>query len=230
MKTISTENRLSLPYLADLGTLPNRVYLIMEEAILQGKIKPGERLIEEELARALGVSRAPIREAMRMMQRDGLIVAVPRKGTFVNSISREDIEEIYEVAGVLEGLAVRLFCQRATDDELAELRDIYEQMEGQSRSEDLATYRKLNRDFHEYLIKGSRNKKIKEIYSMFQKQISWFQNVNLSLPGNREISLREHKKILALLLKRNAAAAGDVAAEHVKAAAKSYVNKEDKGR
>ena len=70
---------LPLPSLIEVGTLPNRVYLILEEAILQGKIKQGERLIEEELAGALGISRAPIREALRMMQKDGLVVISPRK-------------------------------------------------------------------------------------------------------------------------------------------------------
>jgi DNA-binding GntR family transcriptional regulator len=170
---------LSLPSLTDVVTLPSRVYTILEEAILQGKIKAGERLIEEDLANALGVSRAPIREALRMMQKEGLIVISPRKGAVVNSISREDIAEIYEVSSALEGLAVKIFCNRCTDEELAFLQQLYAGMEEQVRKKNIVQYRKLNRQFHEALIHGSRNKRIKEICGILQKQISWFQNMNL---------------------------------------------------
>jgi DNA-binding GntR family transcriptional regulator len=218
---------ISLPPLTDLGTLPNRVYLILEEAILQGKLKQGDRLIEEELSEMIGVSRAPIREALRSMEKDGLVVIAPRKGTVVNSISREDIAEIYEVASVLEALAVRLFCEKATEEDLEKLKNLYEKMEIQMKNNNLIHYRKLNREFHEILINGSGNKKLIDIYRRLRKQISWFQNITLSSPRNVESWLHEHKDIIDALQRRDPVAAGHIASEHIKRSAKIYLNKEN---
>ena len=223
------DKRLPLPSLNDVGTLPSRVYLVLEEAILQGKIKQGERLIEEELAGVLGVSRAPIREALRMMQKEGLVVVSPRRGAIVNSISREDIAEIYKVSSVLEGLSVELFCARASAEERADLQALYTSMAQQVKKKDLVQYRKLNRQFHEALIHGSGNKKIKEICGSLQKQISWFQNMNLSLSGRMKTSLREHKRIIDAFLKRNPEAARNAAVEHITRAAEAFLGAENQG-
>ena len=222
-------DNLTLPSLTDVGTLPNRVYLILEEAILQGKLKQGDRLIEEELAGKLGISRAPIREALRMMQKEGLIVISPRKGAFVNSISGEDIAEIYEATSALEGLAVKLFCSRYTDAELANLEQLYTSMEKKVKNNDVVAYRKLNRQFHEALIHGSKNKKIREICGVLQKQISWFQNMNLSVQSRMEISLQEHKHIIDAFYAKDPEAAGKAASEHVALAAQAFLgsNKKD---
>jgi DNA-binding GntR family transcriptional regulator len=222
------DNNLTLPSLTDVATLPNRVYLILEEAILQGKIKQGDRLIEEELAGKLGISRAPIREALRMMQKEGLIVISPRKGAFVNSISPEDIAEIYEVSSALEGLAVKLFCTRCTEEELASLRQLYADMEEQVKKADMVQYRKLNRKFHEALIQGSRNKRIKEICGVLQKQISWFQNMNLTLQSRMGVSLQEHRQIIAAFLAKDPEAAGQAASEHITQAAQAFLGRENK--
>ncbi len=220
---------LTLPSLTDVSTLPNRVYTILEEAILRGKIKAGERLIEEELANALGVSRAPIREALRMMQKDGLIVISPRKGAVVNSISREEISEIYQVSSALEGLAVEIFCRRCTPEELAALQQLYAGMEEQVRKKNIIQYRKLNRQFHEALINGSKNKKIKELCGTLQKQISWFQNMNLSLQGRMELSLEEHRHIIDAFLKKDPQAAGKAVSEHITRAAEAFLKVENEG-
>ncbi len=222
------DNNLTLPSLTDVSTLPNRVYLILEEAILQGKIKQGDRLIEEDLAGKLGISRAPIREALRMMQKEGLIVISPRKGAFVNSISPEDIAEIYEVSSALEGLAVKLFCTRCPDEELKALQQLYAGMEEQVKKKNIVQYRKLNRQFHEALIHGSRNKRIKEICGILQKQISWFQNMNLSMQSRMEISLQEHKHIIDAFLAQDPETAGNAACEHITRAANAFLGMADK--
>jgi DNA-binding GntR family transcriptional regulator len=222
------DNNLSLPSLTDVDTLPNRVYLILEEAILQGKIKQGDRLIEEELAGKLGISRAPIREALRMMHKEGLIVISPRKGAVVNSISPEDIAEIYEATSALEGLAVKLFCARCTDEELTRLKQLYAGMEEQVRKKDVVQYRKLNRQFHEALIQGSKNKKLIEICGVLQKQISWFQNMNLNVKSRMGISLQEHKHIIDACLAKDPEAAARTASEHIALAAEAFLGSEKK--
>jgi DNA-binding GntR family transcriptional regulator len=182
--------------------LPDKVYSSLEEAILEGKIKPGDRLIEDELSKGYGVSRGPIREALRLLEKDGLVKRVPRKGAVVEWISKDDISEMFEVRSVLEGLAARIFCSRATEEELSRLEKIYKEMEVEVEKKNTLKYRKLNREFHNLFIRGSRNKKIVEIADKFEKQIRWFQKMALSSTGRPEISLREHKIILDVLLRR----------------------------
>ena len=222
------DDELTLPSLTDVGTLPNRVYLILEDAILQGKIKQGDRLIEEDLASKLGISRAPIREALRMMHKEGLVVISPRKGAVVNSISPEDIAEIYEATSVLEGLAVKLFCARCTDEELADLQQLYADMEEQIRNKDVVQYRKLNRQFHAALIQGSKNKKLIEICGVLQKQISWFQNMNLSMQSRMGVSLQEHKEVIDACLAKDPETAGRKASEHIVLAAQAFLGGQKK--
>jgi DNA-binding GntR family transcriptional regulator len=219
------EKNLSFPSLTDIRTLSHRVYMLLEDAILRGKVKQGDRLIEDELSTIMGVSRAPIREAFRLMEKEGLIKIIPRKGAIVSSISREDVAEIYEVSCVLEGLAAGLFCKRATEAELKKMKKICRDMEALIEKKDLLKYRKLNRDFHEVFINGCANKKIKEVYDSFQKQIHWFQNVSLSSQGRPEVSLKEHKSILNALLKKDREAAEHAARDHVRRAANYFLSK-----
>jgi len=213
----------SIPSLNHHEVLPDKIYSSLEGAILRGRIKPGDRLIEDELSRSLVVSRGPIREAFRLLEKDGLIRRVPRKGAIVESISKEDISEIYEVIGILEGLAAKLFCKKATDDELARLDQIYEEMEVQVKKDHFVKYQRLNREFHGVIINGCHNKKIKEIYENFQRQIRWFQKITLSYIGRPEISLEEHKNMLKAFLKRDAEKAEVRARKHIERATAIYL-------
>jgi DNA-binding GntR family transcriptional regulator len=211
-----------LPSLNGAETLPDRICSSLEEAILEGKIKPGDRLIEDDLASQFGISRGPIREAFRLMERDGWIRMVPRKGAMVNSISREDISEIYEVISVLEGLAARLFCERGQEEQVARLGSIYEEMEGAIKEGNLSRYSELNRAFHDVFICGCKNKKVDEIYGNFQKQIRWFQKLTLSSMGRPKVSLREHRGILDAFIERDPKKAEQRTREHMDRAGRSY--------
>lgn len=199
-----------------------RVKSSIEEAILQGKIKPGERLIEDELAKIFKVSRGPIREAFCHLEKDGFIKIFPRRGAVVENISYEDIVHIYEVRSVLEGLAAKLFCKRADDKGLDRLKRIYKDMEAHLRNNDISKYRKTNIQFHDVFVKGSNNKKVVEIYGNIQKQIDWFQNITLSYLGRSEISLEEHQRILDAFLNRDPQKAEYEARVHIEHSLKLY--------
>lgn len=217
------ESSFVLPPFDDIETLPRKVYYSLQKAILNGNIKPGGRLIEDELSKMLKVSRAPIREAFRLLEKDGFIKIVPRKGAIVQSISKEDISDIYEIRTVLEGLAAKLFCERSTDEDLNKLQMIYKNMETALKNNRIQKYRKLNREFHEIFINGSNNKKVKEIYENFRKQIDWFQRVTLSSVRRPVISLKEHKKILEAFLRNDPRRAEREARQHVEHAARIYL-------
>jgi len=211
----------NLPSLENVETLSERIYSSLEEAILEGKIKPNDRLIEDELSKMFGISRAPIREALRWLEKDRLVRIVPRKGAVVQSISEEDIRDIYEIRSVLEGLAARLFCERASEEELGRLGSILRKTEIlPPHKHQMQRYRELNREFHDAIILGSRNKKILEAYNHFKKQIAWFQNVTLAFDFRFEVSLKEHKKLLALFFKRDSEKAEIQARQHIENAAK----------
>jgi DNA-binding GntR family transcriptional regulator len=205
-------------------TLTEKIHSSLEEAILEGKLKPNDRLVEEELSRTFKISRGPIREAFRLLERDGFIKIIPRKGAIVQEISTEDILDVYEIRSVLEGLAVRLACAKATDKELKKLEAIYEAMENLRKDTDTVRrakkYKKLNREFHNTIIGMSKNKKIMDIYANFQKQIVWFQTVTLSVELRCDVSLREHKELLNCCLKRDADGAEKTARSHLENAVK----------
>lgn len=214
----------SLRSLNNGETLPEKIQSSLEGAILQGKIKPGDRLIENELSHRLGISRGPIREAFRSIEKEGLIKMVPRKGAVVCSLSLEDLSETYEIISVLEGLAGRLFCERGTEEDLARLKKLYREMETQVTNNNLSKYKELNRRFHDVFISGSRNKRIEQICSTIQKQILWFQKVTLSYKGRPEISLKEHKRMLGAFSKRDSERAEHEVREHMNRAARTYLS------
>jgi len=214
----------SLPSLNNAETLPEKISASLEQAILQGKVRPGDRLIENDLSRSFGISRGPIREAFRLMEKEGLIKMIPRKGAIVRPLSREDLSEVYEVISVLEGLAGKLFCERGTKEDLARLKKIYKGMEIQVKKNNLSKYERLNREFHDIFISGSGNKRIRQVCSTFQKQIRWFQKMTLSFAGRQEISLKEHKRMLDAFSRRDSEGAEHQVREHVKRASKTYLN------
>jgi len=199
-----------------------RVKSSIEEAILQGKIRPGERLIEDELAKIFKVSRGPIREAFCHLEKDGFIKIFPRKGAVVENISNEDIVDIYQVRSVLEGLAAKLFCMRAEDKDLERLERILKSMETDLGSGDISGYRRSNMEFHEVFIEGSNNSRIAEIFKTIQKQIKWFQNLTLSYVGRPEISLKEHRNILNAFIDRDSQRAEQEARLHIEHALELY--------
>jgi DNA-binding GntR family transcriptional regulator len=208
-------------------TLTEKIHFSLEEAILEGKLKPNDRLVEEELSRTFKISRGPIREAFRLLERDGFIKIIPRKGAIVQEISRKDILDVYEIRSVLEGLAVRLACATENDKELKKLEAIYEAMESLRKDTDTVRrakkYKKLNREFHNTIILMSNNKKIMDIYANFQKQIAWFQNVTLSAELRCDVSMREHKELLDCCLRRDADGAEKTARSHLENAVKIII-------
>jgi len=220
---------LNLPSLENVETLSKRIYSSLETAILEGKIKPDDHLVEEELSKMFGISRAPIREALRWLDKDGLVRIVPRKGAVVQSISEKDIQDIYEIRSVMEGLAARLFCERASEEELRKIDMIVKNAQMISPSHGhKQTYRRLNREFHDAIILGSKNEKILETYNHFRKQIAWFQNVTLAFDFRFEVSLKEHKQLLALFLKRDSEKAEIQARQHIENAAKILISEFEK--
>lgn len=129
------------------------VFQTLRGAILKGDLKPGERLMELQLASKLGVSRTPIREAIRMLEQEGLAVTIPRKGAEVAKMTEKDMEDVLEIRLSLEGLAVRLSCEKITPAALQELKVAMEDFEVKTRSGQFVEMAKADVKFHEILYK-----------------------------------------------------------------------------
>lgn len=127
-------------------------YLI--DAIVRGVYKTGERLVETQIARDLGISQAPVREAFRDLEQIGILKSIPYKGAYVNGFSTQDLKNAYDVRAELEGLAIKLAVPQITDEQIQELQDIYSEMQNVSDLNELVN---LDVKFHEYIVKASHN-------------------------------------------------------------------------
>ena len=139
------------------------VFNTLRAAILKGELKPGERLMEIALADKLGVSRTPIREAIRKLELEGLVVMAPRKGAKVASITERDLNDVLEVRKGMEVLAVSLACQRITKEDLDKLEEIEGRFQAQIEAGNLTELAEIDVEFHDTIYKATNNQRLKDI-------------------------------------------------------------------
>lgn len=199
------------------------VFESLREAIIQGTLKPGERLMELQLAEELGVSRTPVREAIRKLELEGFVVMVPRKGAYVAGITFKDITEVFEVRIALESLAAGLAAERITDEELDKLERSVVQI-GEVMNSDIDALAKFDHEFHKVIYQASRNKRLQAIILNLQEQIQRFRMTTLSQPGRMRLALEEHKKIVDAISERNVELASALAGEHITNAENSLLS------
>jgi DNA-binding GntR family transcriptional regulator len=177
-------------------SLRERIFNQIREDIINGKYKPGDSLIELKLAEELGVSRTPVREAIRQLELEGLVSSIPNKGVIVEGISKQDMNDIYEIRESLEGLAARWAIRRIEKESLKELEDIYELMEFYTEKGDLDHVGELNSRFHEVIFEATKSAPLKQVLSDFQFYIENVRLASLKSPGRAQESLKEHRAIL----------------------------------
>jgi len=199
------------------------VFETMREAIIQGSLEPGERLMEIQLAEEMGVSRTPVREAIRKLELEGFVVMVPRKGAYVAGISVKDIVDVFEVRAALEALAGGLAAERATTDELDEMERaslyIYEAEDGL-----IDNIVERDSDFHDLIYKSSRNQRLIQIITLLKEQIQRFRTTSLSQPGRIKHAVDEHKGIIEAISEHNVEMASLLAREHIETALQTFLN------
>lgn len=203
--------------------LREMVFESLREAILQGRLRPGERLMEIQLAEEMGVSRTPVREAIRKLELEGFVVMVPRKGAYVAGISVKDIVDIFEVRAALEGLAAGLAAERITDEEMDQLERSIHKI-NLSDEHDLKAIVEGDTTFHALIYKSSRNQRLEQIIMNLHEQINRFRITSLSQPGRLKIALDEHTKIVEAISDRNVEEAHQLATEHIENAEQSLLN------
>jgi DNA-binding GntR family transcriptional regulator len=184
----------------------------LRQSILDGEFKPGDRLIQDEIADRYGVSRIPVREAMRTLSAEGLLTFSSRRGAIVTALSAEDIEEILSIRAVLEGMANRLAAERATEKELEKIRQIFHNLE--AARGDVGLYFQCNNEFHEAILDAAHSPRLKELITNLRNSVEPVARRFLIAAGRVEIAHHDHLEILETLENRDLQAAERVAAGH----------------
>lgn len=224
----NSKERKLLPIVLD-GYKPLRdvVFETLRDAIITQVLKPGERLMEIQLADEMGVSRTPVREAIRKLELEGLVVMVPRKGAYVAGVSMKDIHEVYEVRAALEMLAVSLAAERITDEELDALeRQVLRESEAETELDENALDNIIYIDstFHDIIYQAAHNQRLVQFVNILQEQLQRFRAASLSRPGRSKTALDEHKQIVEALAERNGELAAKLAKEHIENAENAMIS------
>jgi DNA-binding GntR family transcriptional regulator len=181
------------------------VFVTLRSQILRGDLKPGERLMEITLANKLGVSRTPIREAIRMLEHEGLVVMVPRRGAHVANITQQELNDVLEVRLSLELLAIEKACERMKEDEIRQLkRAEAEFAELVIKDEvDPNVLGEADEYFHDVIYEGTKNRRLIQILNNLREQMYRFRVEYMKNRNIRQILVDEHDSILAAIEKHD---------------------------
>ncbi|MDK2801702.1 MAG: hypothetical protein PWP27_2483 [Clostridiales bacterium] len=208
--------KLSKINLNDYKPLRDVIFNTLRQAIIMGELKPGERLMEIQLAEKMGVSRTPVREAIRKLELEGLVVMIPRKGAHVAELSIKDIMDVLEVRSSLDGLASALAAKRITKDELKELKNIVNQFAQYIEKNNVQGLIKKDVEFHEMIYRASRNEKLIQISTNLKEQIHRFRVVYLKDYSSPSELMKEHSNIYQAIEKQDSELAEELASIHIK--------------
>ena len=193
------------------------VFNTLRDAILTGKLVPGERLMENQLAEKLGVSRTPVREALRMLELENLVELVPRKGAQVLDMSEKDITNILEVRSALEGLATSLACKKMTKEDLQQLKNMEVDFEKAVADNDVDHFVDIDEDFHDLIFAATENDKLINIFRNLRIQLYGYR---MAQAKNNETSMStivaHHRSIIRAIENHDAEEGASIAQGHIK--------------
>lgn len=191
------------------------VFNTLRQAILRGELKPGERLMEIQLANKLGVSRTPIREAIRKLELEGLVLMIPRKGAEVAEITEKSLRDVLEVRKALEELAVQLCCDKITEDEIKELKQVASGFEEAVRNGELTEIAEADVKFHDVIYLATENQKLILLLSNLREQMYRYRMEYLKSDEVYPQLIAEHEAIIQFITKNDKKAALDVICRHI---------------
>lgn len=217
------DNRLAPIRLDSYQPLREVVCESLREAIRNGALKPGERIMEIQLAEELGVSRTPVREAIRKLELEGYVVMMPRRGTYVASMSIRDINEIFEIRTALESLSNGLAADHITDEELEHLQRLLVIIGGYIKEENIEKIVETDIEFHDTIYHAARNTRLVGIISNLRDQLTRFRTLSMSYPGRLEATLEEHRLIIDAIARGDRKSASKAAERHMENSEKTLL-------
>lgn len=186
------------------SSLNERVQCELERLILRGILKPGEHIKEQALADRLGVSRSPIREACRALERAGLVETIPHRGVFVREVDLQDATDVFDIRAELAGIVARQAVHNVSPKWARVLAGLIEQMDEAATRKDADAYLDLNLEFHATLYRLADNRRVAVLDRALGNELLVYRRRGLASGGGLEVSNRDHKRMLALLVEGNA--------------------------
>lgn len=179
------------------------VFHTLREAILKGELKPGERLMELQLAAKLGVSRTPIREAIRMLEQEGLAVTIPRKGAEVAKMTEKDMEDVLQIREVLDELAASIACEQMTREQLETLKTTMREFEEFTKTGNVKKIAEADVKFHDVIYQATGNPKLVNMLNNLREQMYRYRIEYLKDEKNYPVLIREHSQIVEGLIAKD---------------------------
>ncbi len=199
----------------DKYSLRGRVFNKIREDILSGKYSQNEELKETSIGVELGVSRTPVREALRQLELEGLVNIIPNKGAYVNGISEKDIHDIYIIRSYLEGLCAKWACEHITQEQIDELEEIVYLSEFHAKKEHHEQIVELDNKFHQLIYEASDSKILNHVLSDFHHYVQRIRKITLASENRAANSNKEHTAILDAIRQRDGEKAEVLAHEHI---------------
>ena len=191
------------------------VFNTLRQAILTGELKPGERLMEIHLANKLGVSRTPIREAIRKLELEGLVTMIPRRGAEVAQITEKSMSDVLEVRRAVDALCVELACERITDRELEALKEACKGFEEAVNSGDVKKIAQADVAFHDIIVRATGNQRLVQLVNTLSEQMYRYRFEYIKDVSQHQSLVEEHSVIYESLLKKDKQTASEAAKLHI---------------
>lgn len=191
------------------------VFNTLRQAILRGELKPGERLMEIKLADKLGVSRTPIREAIRKLELEGLVLMIPRRGAVVAEITEKSLKDVLEVRKALEELSVELACERITQEDISRLKEAAKEFERTLQSGDVTEYAEADVKFHDIIYFATENQRLIQLLYNLREQMYRYRVEYLKRREVHEMLLNEHDYIIECIESRDKERAKEAICTHI---------------
>lgn len=191
------------------------VFNTLRQAILTGELKPGERLMEIHLANRLGVSRTPIREAIRKLELEGLVIMIPRRGAEVAQITEKSMNDVLEVRRSMDALCIELACERISDAELEELKKACEQFEQAVKTGDIKVIAQADVALHDIIVKATGNMRLVQLINNLSEQMYRYRFEYIKDSSQHERLVEEHRLIYDSIVRKDKETASQIAKIHI---------------
>jgi DNA-binding GntR family transcriptional regulator len=218
------------PMAVGYRTMQEIAYDTIRDAILSGRYSAGKRLVADEIARELGVSRMPVREALHRLEVAGLVTLTPHRGAVVSQLSEREIIEIYHIRAVLDGLAARLAAPNLSPTDHRRMRALLDDMDAAVKAQDLRTVLNANRKFHTVIWKAADAPRLQELLENLYDASQRFRHMSVLIPGRLNQITEEHRRIVTALARGDASAAERHANEHHEGTARRLLKSIGAGR
>lgn len=199
------------------------VFNTLRRAILTGQLKPGERLLEVHLANKLGVSRTPIREAIRKLELEGLVIMIPRRGAEVARITEKSLKDVLEVRRALDALSVELACDRITEEDMKRLLQACQDFEKAAKGKDASVIAKADVALHDIIVEATGNQRLAQLVNNLSEQMYRYRFVYIKEESKHDMLVAEHREIYESIASRDRERAARAAKLHIDNQEKSII-------